>query len=122
MKTEIVKQENRNGVILTSVLIDRGEPSFYSLQSKWINGYLTFTKDHPLYGKNYDDIDIDVHGGLTYSDETKADGHIKAEGWTIGFDTMHLNDDIEMQDSEYVWNEIESMYKQITEGKNNEQV
>lgn len=48
-----------------------------------INGYVKVPKDHPDYGKSYEDVDVDVHGGLTYSDE---------KGSFFGFDTQHSGD------------------------------
>jgi hypothetical protein len=44
-------------------------------------GYVTVPKDHPHYGRRYDDINVDVHGGLTYANEG-----------TFGFDCAHWND------------------------------
>lgn len=32
-------------------------------------GYVLLPKKHKYYGKDYDEIDIDVHGGLNYSDD-----------------------------------------------------
>jgi len=46
-----------------------------------INGYAKLPEGHQWLGKDYDDIDVDVHGGLTYSNGT----------W-IGFDTLHAGD------------------------------
>ena len=34
--------------------------------SKHLCGYLGVPKDHPWYGKDYDEVDVEVHGGLTY--------------------------------------------------------
>ena len=44
-------------------------------------GYVTVPEGHPCAGKDYDELDVDVHGGLTY-----ADGH------QFGFDCAHLYD------------------------------
>jgi hypothetical protein len=50
-------------------------------------GYVMIPKDHPLFNKDYSDIDdIDVHGGLTYGELENED-----EYW-IGFDCAHSND------------------------------
>ncbi len=49
-------------------------------------GYICIPKTHFLYGKKYDDYNIDVHGGLTYS-QLEADD----EYW-IGFDCGHSGD------------------------------
>lgn len=48
-------------------------------------GYVQIPKDHMLFEKHYDDIQIDVHGGLTYSN------FYKDEYW-IGFDCAHSFD------------------------------
>ena len=47
------------------------------------NGYITLPLTHPDYGKNYNDIDVHVHGGLTFS-----------ENGRFGFDCAHLTTDI----------------------------
>lgn len=46
---------------------------WYSLRLKghtagWGNGYVLIPQGHFLYGKCYDDIHVDVHGGLTFSE------------------------------------------------------
>ena len=33
----------------------------------WGNGYVLIPIGHPLHGKNYDDINVNVHGGLIFS-------------------------------------------------------
>lgn len=65
-------------------------------------GYVGVGPDHPLHGVEYDDIDVEVevHGGLTYSDSCQEDGeicHVPAEGrshdiWWLGFDCGHHMD------------------------------
>jgi len=49
-------------------------------------GYIGIPKGHVAYNKNYDDLPIEVHGGLTYSDMEK-DGL----NW-FGFDCIHAGD------------------------------
>jgi hypothetical protein len=59
-------------------------------------GYVGVPKGHPAYGKHYDDIDVEVHGGLTFSHhcsgsichvtESEDDLH-----W-LGFDCAHAWD------------------------------
>lgn len=51
----------------------------------WGNGYVSLPPDHPYHGADYDEIPVDVHGGITYGD---ADG----EDWKVGFDTAHSGD------------------------------
>jgi hypothetical protein len=52
-------------------------------------GYVGVNKDHKYYKKHYDEVDIDVHGGLSWSDfwEDQNDGL-----WYLGFDTGHAWD------------------------------
>ena len=87
----------------------------------WGNGYVLLPINHPLYGKGYDDIDIEIHGGLTFGqsfDSTRflewienrqifgdvtKENHIKFNNyWMIGFDTNHYGDDLESCSLEFV--------------------
>ena len=65
------------------------------------NGYLVIDdKKHPWFGKEFDEIDIEVHGGLTYSGEVTEYSISRCEeltdedlgSWIVGFDTCHLYD------------------------------
>ena len=63
-------------------------------------GYVAVEHGHPLYGKSYDSdaADVEVHGGLTYSD--RCAGHIchvpepgkPDDVWWLGFDCSHAYD------------------------------
>lgn len=61
-------------------------------------GYVGIPESHPYFGKDYNDIPVDVHGGITYAD--KCDPpicHIPEKGmpenvWWLGFDTAHAFD------------------------------
>ena len=74
-------------------------------------GYVGVSKAHPLYGIGYENfwfdeshsnVDIDVHGGLTYSDfgmdtaeSGRGIGHLTEDEdkiWWFGFDCAHLHD------------------------------
>lgn len=67
-------------------------------------GYVGLPPEHPWHGKTYDDLDIDVHGGLTYSEAcdenaTEEHGicHVPDPGrpddvWWLGFDCGHAHD------------------------------
>lgn len=50
-------------------------------------GYVAIPKGHRVWGKGYDDVDVEVHGGLTYADEDKETGE-----WVFGFDCSHGGD------------------------------
>lgn len=68
----------------------------------WGNGYVLIPEDHPLHGKDYDDIFVDVHGGLTFSElvdskmvnEWGLDKDDEGK-WCVGFDTLHTGDNID---------------------------
>ena len=55
------------------------------------NGYIAIQKNHDLYEKNYDEVWVDVHGGLTYSGFMKNTPY--KDYWFLGFDTCHYGDD-----------------------------
>ena len=54
--------------------------------------YVFLPKEHKYYGKSYDEIDIDCHGGLTYSDEDLIFNPLVNDDWVIGWDYAHFND------------------------------
>ena len=55
--------------------------------------YVEIPKNHPYYGKYYGDLDIDVHGGLTFGSHLS---HVLGErglnGFYIGWDYAHAGD------------------------------
>lgn len=61
-------------------------------------GYVGVTEGHPLYGKDYNDTDFSVHGGITYSNF--CNGHIchvpepgrSDKVYWFGFDCCHAFD------------------------------
>lgn len=55
-----------------------------------LNGYVKIPKTHPAYFKDYDELDIECHGGLSFSGFlTDRKGERK---WYIGFDCAHAGD------------------------------
>lgn len=67
-------------------------------------GYVGVPEGHCAFSTHYDGVDVNVHGGLTFSafcqhseDETKGVCHVPAEGrpdrvWWLGFDCAHSGD------------------------------
>ena len=66
-------------------------------------GYVGVPAGHPVHGKGYDDVDVGVHGGLTFADrchegaEEHSICHKPAPGesddvWWLGFDCAHAGD------------------------------
>ncbi len=52
--------------------------------------YIEIPRESKLFGKDYDEIDLDVHGGLTYADSDLRE--VKENSWFIGWDYAHLGD------------------------------
>lgn len=84
----------------------------------WRCGYCAVPSSHPAFGKDYIDVNIDVHGGLTYGRDRcpmrAADGL-----WWFGFDCAHSYDTIERCTVEYVLNQCKLMALQFREMANN---
>ena len=79
----------------------------------WGNGYVLIPKGHPLHGKDYDEISVSVHGGLTFA-QLVDEEFISVWGldeedegcWCVGFDTVHWQDTLETWPEERVVAEI----------------
>ena len=52
--------------------------------------YVEIPRDSILFGKGYNQIDIDVHGGLTFADSSLIG--VKTNSWFIGWDYAHCTD------------------------------
>ena len=76
------------------------------------NGYIGLPNTHPWYEKDYNDIDVNIHGGLTYSEHGVGKIREDTELWWIGFDTAHYQDSMTTCSKEYVEAEIESLKQQ----------
>lgn len=48
-------------------------------------GYVLVPDTHPMYKVGYDDVPVQVHGGLTYSEGRFSE-------WILGFDCAHAGD------------------------------
>lgn len=57
-------------------------------------GYIEIPADHKYYCVEYDDVNIEVHGGWTYSEYTYNNYPTEAssKSWWIGFDCGHFGD------------------------------
>jgi hypothetical protein len=78
----------------------------------WGNGYVAVPPTHPAYKIYYDNIDIDIHGGLTYSQY--GNGKIAPKDWWVfGFDTAHYNDSLENWPKEAVEAETKRLFSQL---------
>jgi hypothetical protein len=103
----------------------------YHFDFGWGQGYVLLPEIHPFYGKHYDDINVDIHRGLTFSnkfesknflkwieeyeidgDVTKDNYHIFDNYWMIGFDTSHAGDSLYSCPKSYVLNQAEYLLDQ----------
>ena len=96
---------------------------------KHLCGYVALSFNHPYYGKDYNDIDVSVHGGLTFAGT--RDGDSRGKGfWWVGFDCAHFGDyspgigellhrefreDEHYRNLEYVTNELKSLAFQLSQ-------
>ena len=55
-------------------------------------GYVRVPPGHPAWGKHYDDVDVDVHGGLTFARPEPCMEHEDGQGYWLGFDCAHSRD------------------------------
>jgi len=89
----------------------------------WGNGYVVIPEGHKLHGIDYNDIDVSVHGGLTFSaladSDMVDDWDELSEGdlgsWVVGFDTCHWGDSIDNWSAENVQAETDRLLKQLIE-------
>ena len=54
-------------------------------------GYVRVPPSHPSHGKGYNDVEVDVHGGLTFGREEPC-AHDDGTGYWFGFDCAHCYD------------------------------
>jgi hypothetical protein len=59
------------------------------------NGYVGLPKGNEYYGKDYNDIPVDCHCGLTYADN-RLFGQDDENTWWIGFDCGHCCDGVDL--------------------------
>jgi hypothetical protein len=85
---------------------------FPVIQRGWGNGYVAIPPTHPLYEIHYDNVDIDIHGGLTYSQHGSGI-YVPKDWWVFGFDTSHYNDNLTRWPKEAVEAETKRLYCQL---------
>jgi len=81
-------------------------------------GYVGVPDGNPNHGKDYDDIDAEVHGGLTFAGGSK-DYPVENDGlWWLGYDCAHLYDarDPALMSGEYKELYDKGMLREFDEG------
>ena len=82
----------------TNFFVKEAIRSKYPFDRGWGNGYVVLNKKNPLHGKQYDEIDLDVNGGLTFSSsisdiqEWPESKGYDMDSWVLGFDTANFGD------------------------------
>jgi len=82
--------------------------------------YIGVSIGSPFAGKHYSEIDLDCHGGLTFSG--KGDGKYRPKGWWwYGWDYGHLGDSVfydsvfEQDNQQWLVEDVEREIKQAIE-------
>lgn len=69
--------------------------------------YISIPQNHKYYKKDWEDIDLQVHGGITYSESyLHLSEDIEISGWYIGWDYAHLMDWYGGDDDLELWTEF----------------
>lgn len=86
----------------------------------WGNGYVLIPEGHKYYGIHYNDIPVDVHGGLTFSEliteNSNRQFNIQPDElncWMVGFDTCHFGDSPDIWTKEAVQEEANHLKEQL---------
>ena len=90
----------------------------------WGNGYVLIPQGHKLHSLSYDELNdfpqIDVNGGLTFSELVDKDwaeclGLPKSDigMWCVGFDTAHYRDTLSVWPKEKVQEEADRLLSQL---------
>ena len=87
----------------------------------WLCGYVSVPEGHNYSGMSYDDVDVQVHGGLTFGSNNFPDRDDNEKGYYwFGFDCGHAGDlmpylweDGTYRTKEYVKNECKELAKQL---------
>jgi len=104
-------------IINKSIFADK----YPEMETGWGTGYVIIPKEHKLHGVHYDDIHVDIHGGLTFASMVQKDmlnsfSQLTEEdigGWMVGFDTAHYMDNKYTCPKEFVIQETNRLKEQL---------
>lgn len=101
------KKEHAKGII-TFTVKNTWMAQYTFSKHGWGNGYIGLPKEHPLFGREYEDLNdvATVHGGFTFGEIGEIDGK---EYHVFGFDTCHDMNDMQRWPESLVIEEIESI-------------
>ena len=80
----------------------------------WWCGYVMIPTDNPYHGKDYDEVPIECHGGLTYGNEFHIEESANHKRFAFGFDFNHFDDGGGTE--ELVIQECKRIVDQLTSG------
>lgn len=91
------------------------------MSTNWYNGYVILPDYHELVDKFYGDFekdyDLEVHGGITFSDYLSKIMDLEnmdlEDGYVLGFDCNHVGDNPKDCNQEYVENECKKLIDQL---------
>lgn len=93
-----------------------GEIAFLSemdMHLDWWNGYVVIPEGHELHKRDYMEIDIDCHGGLTFAGYPPVEMTEGNKEWWLGFDCNHYNDNPIDNDEDFVRRECRGIIDQL---------
>lgn len=99
----------------------------------YANGYVAVPPEHPYHGMDYDNVPVNIHGGLTFGGDAKRitqnwkkhieflgeDTEIPDNYWIFGFDTLHWGDNLKKWSRENCIEETLCLKEQLEELSNN---
>lgn len=99
----------------------------------YANGYVAVSPEHSMHGKNYNDVDVDVHCGLTFGADARtvkewkdieclgfdSIDEVPDDYWVFGFDTMHCYDNLQTCNKEWCIEETLRLKKQLAKMEEN---
>ena len=59
---------------------------------EWFSGFVAVPQGHPCWGKEQDQVRVNVHGGLTFA-KHGPNARNNKDFWWFGFHCRHSNDD-----------------------------
>lgn len=81
----------------------------------YANGYVGVPNGHPWYQKDYNSIEVSIHGGLTYGDFGVGNPPKDKNLWWVGFDTAHYGDNSMTCGKSFCEAEVQSLLEQAIE-------
>ena len=75
-------------------------------------GYVALPKGHKFYGSDFDSIEVECHGGLTYS-ENRLHHQDDKDVWWIGFDCGHYCDGVDVEKLKEYYGNDKSVAKTV---------